>query len=176
MDIRVTSGNHEELRTLVLTKNADLLMSDQRRAFSDTFFNDPLYSCLCYVEVSTRSHLAALDQVSVDELRRIPCILISTKEQRNNEEDFYQSYLGFAGNFLFAENLEEARLMVSANKGFLPVQITRSSALPAGSTLSRIPLHMNGQQVERFYYAFWEKTSSTPEIERFVEILHKKFA
>lgn len=43
----------------------------------------------------------------MEELRRIPCILISSKEQQNEEQEYYQNTLDFGGSYLFAENLEE---------------------------------------------------------------------
>ena len=175
IDISTVSGNHEELRVMSISKEVDLSLNDQRRAFSDEFFNFHLYTCLCYAEVSVRSPLAALSKVTAEELKRIPCILISSREQQSNEIDFYKNYLGFSGSFLFASSLEEARLMVSANKGFLPVQITKNSGVPDGAALGRIPLYQNEKQVERAYYAFWPKDHTSPEVEKFVEILHSKF-
>ena len=43
--------------------------------------------------------------------KRQSCILISTKEQQDTEKDYYQNTLGFSSPFLFAETLEEARLI-----------------------------------------------------------------
>lgn len=40
-------------------------------------------------------------------LKRVPCILISSKEQQNVEQDYYQNTLGFGGSFLFAEKPED---------------------------------------------------------------------
>lgn len=176
VDINITTGNHEELRDLILADKADILLSDQRRAFSDEYNNFHLYTCLCYIEISTRSPIASLEKVTVDELKRIPCILISSKEQRNIEQEFYQSYLGFSGNFLFAENIEEARLLVAANKGFLPVQITQNNKEHNTVSFGRVALFKGDKQVERSYYAFWKKQRSTPEIEKFADILYDKFS
>ncbi|QBE98327.1 hypothetical protein PMF13cell1_03893 [Blautia producta] len=57
----------------------------------------------------------------VKDLKKIPCIFVSSKEQRFNEQEFYQNTLNFEDNFLLAENLEEARLMVAGNQGLLPI-------------------------------------------------------
>lgn len=174
IDIQVVSGNHEELRAMMMTNEVDLALNDQRRAFSDEFVNFHLDTCHCYVEVSQRSSFAPLEKVTVEELKRVPCILISSREQQNNEEDFYRSYLGFSGMFIFAESREEAQLMVSANKGFLLIQMTKN-AMHDGVALAHIPLYRDDSPMERSYYAFWKKEKTSPEIEKFAEILHEKF-
>lgn len=48
-------------------------------------------------------------------------IIIEAKEQRESEANFYHNILGFKENFIFADNLEEANLLVACNKGILPI-------------------------------------------------------
>lgn len=88
------------------------------------------------------------------------------------EREFYRDVVGFQGDFLFAENLEEARLLVVSGKGFMPVE---GSAVPFGSTVTRIPLHRGDVQMKRNYCAFWRKDNSGYYTEEFGAILKKQF-
>ena len=109
----------------------------------------------------------------MEDLRKIYCILIASKEQRNVERDYYENTLGFRDSFLFAENLEEARLIVAGNRGFLPVESV--GTLPAvDSVICRLPVCRNGKQLMRNYCAFWQKEHTNYYIEEFAAILKKR--
>ena len=149
-----------------------MVLTDQRRAFSDKYANFQLLKCGCYAELSVRSPLAEHESVTMEELKRQACILISSREQQNIEEDYYKNTLGFGGRFLFAENLEEGRLMVAGNRGFLPVE--RVGTLPpCGTGVKRLPVMERGQQLKRNYCLFWVKENASYYIEEFAEILRK---
>lgn len=174
VDIEIINGNHEELYELLCSKGVDLVINDQRRAFSDDYNNFYLCTAYCYAEVSCRSSLSKFDTVSMEELKRVPCILISSKEQRENEQEYYKNILGFGGNFLFAENLEEGRMMVAGNKGFMPVEGSKS-AHNIGISIKRLFLYKDDKQLQRNYYAFWKKDRTNPNIQKFVDILKAQF-
>lgn len=172
VSIHIVSGTHEELYDLLRFGGVDLVLNDQRRAFSDEYENFQLLECYCYVEVCSRSKLSSLERITLEDLKRTPCILISSKEQQNIEQEYYQNTLGFSDNFLFAESLEEGRLMVVGNRGFMPVE-GLGTLSPPGSSILRIPLYRNEHQVRRNYCAFWKKERSNYYIEEFAEILRK---
>ena len=172
VSIHIVNGTHEELYDLLRFGGADLVLTDQRRAFSDKYANFQLLKCGCYAELSVRSPLAEQESVTMEELKRQACILISSREQQNIEEDYYKNTLGFGGRFLFAENLEEGRLMVAGNRGFLPVE--RVGTLPpCGTGVKRLPVMEQGQQLKRNYCLFWVKENASYYIEEFAEILRK---
>ena len=172
VSIHIVNGTHEELYDLLRFGGADLVLTDQRRAFSDKYANFQLLKCGCYAELSVRSPLAEQESVTMEELKRQACILISSREQQNIEEDYYKNTLGFGGRFLFAENLEEGRLMVAGNRGFLPVE--RVGTLPpCGTGVKRLPVMELGQQLKRNYCLFWVKENASYYIEEFAEILRK---
>ena len=172
VSIHIVNGTHEELYDLLHFGGADLVLTDQRRAFSDKYANFQLLKCGCYAELSVRSPLAEQESVTMEELKRQACILISSREQQNIEEDYYKNTLGFGGRFLFAENLEEGRLMVAGNRGFLPVE--RVGTLPpCGTGVKRLPVMEQGQQLKRNYCLFWVKENASYYIEEFAEILRK---
>ena len=99
------------------------------------------------------------EPLSLSDLKRIPCILVMSKEQQENEQDFYQNTLGFNTKFLFARTLEEARLMTIANRGFMPVELIKEEQEKNG-LLCRIPLYRGEKQIQRNYCAFWRKDNT----------------
>ena len=124
-----------------------------------------LFSVACFLTVHEHSP---------QELKNIPCILVSSKEQRETEREYYSGVVGFQNDFLYAENLEEARLMVIGGQGFMPVEGVRQkeSSVPS---ISRIPLFRGDSQMKRNYCAFWKKNNSGYYIEEFADMLKRKF-
>lgn len=118
--IYMINGNHEELYDELRKGRADLILNDQRRAFSDEYVNWLLTTSECYIEIAGRSPIAKRDSIDVRELKEISCILVASQSQRENEQEYYRDIVGIGGEFLFAENLEEARLLVIGGKAFEP--------------------------------------------------------
>lgn len=172
VSISIVNGTHEELYDLLRFGGADLILNDQRRAFSDQYVNYQLLQCRCFAEVSVRSSLSGRTAVELDELKRMTCILISSREQQNTEENYFKNTLGFGGKFLFAENLEEGRLMVTGNRGFLPVESV-GTLPPAGPAICRLSIVQNAEPLRRNYCMFWLKERSNYYIEEFAGILRK---
>lgn len=170
ISISIMKGTHEELRQFLQYGEADIIIMEQRRAFSDAFVNFELKKCDCYIELSKRNPLSTQSFVTMEDLKRTSCILVSSKEQQNAEQNFYEDTLGFGGNFLFAESLEEGRLMVSGNRGFMTIEQVGTMPQP-GSTIVRLPLYRAGEFIKRNYCAFWPKERTTRYIEEFAHTL-----
>lgn len=168
--IDIVNGTHEELYDLLRFGGVDLVLSDQRRAFSQLYVNFELARCGCYAELSLQNPMSRQNQISLEELKRLPCILISSREQRNAEQEYYQNTLGFGSSYLFAENLEEGRLLVVSNRGFLPIECV-GTLPPVGASICRLPICRNGQQIVRNYCAFWKKDRSSYYVEEFAGML-----
>ena len=152
----------------------DLALNDQRRAFSDAYVNLILTTTQTYIEISSRNPLVNLASVSPGDLKHTPCILVASKEQQKTEYDYYNQIIGIQSEVLYADNLEDARLMVISGKGFMPIEgksYSESFALP----IKRIPLANNSRQINRNYCAFWKKDNSGYYVEEFADILNKQF-
>lgn len=175
IDIEVETGNHEELYEVLRNGKIDIVINDQRRALSEEYINHFLYRSSCYIEVSNKSLLHNLSEVSFEDLKQIPCIIISSKNQQEIEAEYYSNTLGFNGNFIFSQNLDEARMLVAANKGFLPIASVPSQNKREFEGISRVLLVRNGERVERNYYAFWNKISTDILKEEFASILEKEY-
>ena len=150
VSVSVEYGNHEELYAMLRTGQVDIVLNNQRRAFSDEYVNMILTTCESFIEISAHSPLAQLPKIMPQELKNLPCILVTSAAQKETEQEYYrtvvgiqseflyaeqeyyQHTVGFQGEFLYAENLEEARLMVIGRKGFLPVE--GGGATPAMGT------------------------------------------
>jgi hypothetical protein len=100
---------------------------------------------------------------------------VCSKEQQENEKDFYRKILGMGEEFLFADNIEEGRLLVVGNRGFMPVEELSEARRNFGGSIRRIPLYSNGQQVIRRYCAFRKNTGTNYYAEEFADILHEQF-
>ena len=174
VEVSVSYGNHEELYRLLRSGEADLVLNDQRRAFSDEYVNLLLTTCRSYIELSSHSPLAQAARLSPPELKDIPCILVASETQRKTEQEYYHDVVGFHGEFLYAENLEEARLMVIGRRGFFPVEGTGQSA-QAGTSIVRIPLTRGEEPILRNYCAFWKKDNSSRYVEEFAGLLRAQF-
>lgn len=95
ISVDIMQGTHEELYDLLRFGGVDLVLNDQRRAFSEEYVNFELLKCGCYVEVSNLNPLSKQSQVGLGQLKRIPCILVSSKEQQKAEQEYYKKTLGF---------------------------------------------------------------------------------
>ena len=69
-------GSHEELYRAMETDRVDLVLNDQKRAFSDRYNNEILAESRMYIEISSRNTLGRLEMIDIAELKNIPCILM----------------------------------------------------------------------------------------------------
>ena len=175
VSIQITYGDHEELFEALRSGRADLVLNDQRRAFSEDYVNLVLAVRQLSAEVAARSPLAASASLAVEELKNIPCILVASPGQRERERDYYQTIVGIQSSFLYAETLEEARLLVVGGQGFRLAAEQEDSG-GAGARICRVPLCRGGQPVTQKQCLFWKKDNSGYYIETFAEILKEKFA
>lgn len=174
LSIGIVRGCHEELYDLLRFGGADIVVSDQRRAFSEEYVNFFLAECGCWVEFSGRSELAMLDGgVELEALAKIPCILTASHEQRENEIVFYKNTLGIQSPFIFAESAEDGRLIAAANAGYLLLDY--GTHRPRSAALLRLPVYSQGAPLRRRYCAFWKKSNDRHELREFAETLREIF-
>lgn len=172
--VQVTTGTHEELYDLLRFEVADLVVNDQRRAFSDAYVNLHLAYRTTLAEVCATGDLAEKETLSLAEVQSFPCILITSSGQEEHERDYYHTTLGFGSRFLYAPTLETARLLVSANRGILPIEGIFSGKSEDG-TIHRLSILQNGQPMRRRYCAFWRKDNIHPSLPLFAKLLEKTF-
>lgn len=174
VSVQIINGNHEDLYAALRDGGVDLILSDQRRAFSDEYVNHILTTSECYIEIAARNPIAALEYVETEDLKNIPCILVASPEQQETERIYYHEVVGIQGDFLFAENLEEARLLVIGGKGFMPIEGGEREP-GAAAAFGRVLLTRRGNPIKRTYCAFWKADNSGYYIEDFADMLESKF-
>ena len=175
-DVRldIISGNHEELYDALRFGKVDLVLNDQRRAFSEEYVNVLLTASPCFIEISTNDPLSRLDGIEISDLKNTPCILVSSESQQENERTYYRDVVGFHGGFLFTDNLRDARVLLAANQGVMPIEGVEAGPW-FGSALRRVPLLRTGEQIQRNYCAFWKKENTAQYVEEFSDLLRKQF-
>lgn len=174
VEIELFANNHEEIADQTLANNIDLMFGDQRRAFSKYFHNYNVAKLYKYISVANYSNLAKKDKLTVEDLQNETCIIICSEEQRQVESKYYKDVLGFKGNFIYARSLDEAKLLVASNKGFLS-QCGKIQDKKTEGAIEEIPYFDSDGQIEVNYYAYWKKNISNPIIENFAKILKSKF-
>ena len=170
--VQLIGGSHEDLYEALLSDKMDLAMSDQRRAFSDSYVNLSLARIGCCVEIASRNPISALESVSPEDLKNTPCILIASKKQQKTEQTYFNEIMGIQSDFLFANSIDEARLMAVQNNGY---SLIDEDAERVGNTATRIPLCRRKKPISQHYCAFWKTDNSGYYVEEFAEILKDIF-
>ena len=174
IDLRVSVGSHEELFDGLRTGKLDLVLNDQRRDFSDEYVNLILAESECCVEIAAHNPLSHLGGIDIADLKNIPCILIASPAQQENERSYYRDILGFRDEFLFAETAQEAQVLAVSNKGVLPVE--RSGSGQAYSSAIRlVPLLRDGGPLRRKLCSFRKRANQSPAVTEFERLLVYEF-
>ena len=173
VEIELSSNNHEKIADQTLADNVDLMFGDQRRAFSNLFNNYLVATLNKYILVANYSNLAKKEHITIDDIRNETCIIICSNEQRNVESKYFRNILDFKGNFIYANNLDEAKLLVASNKGFLLQNSYNQKQIDGG--IKEIPYYDSEGHSTTNYYAYWKKSIDNPIISSFAKILKSKF-
>lgn len=173
-ETRTISGSHDQLYRYAVDGKADILFNDRRRTLSDEWENIHLLTCFRYAEVSEASDHAWDDMVTCRALSGLPCILVCEPEQRETEMQWWRDIMNFDGEFLFAANSDEGRMMVAGNRGWMPTE-TRDRSPRTGSVVRRIPLHDGTGHSTSEYFAFWPKDRNNALVSEFAAILKGLF-
>ena len=174
VSVEVTHGNHDELYDRLRNGETDIVLNDQRRAFSDEYKNIILDEQEYCIEISSKNPLAELEAVDISDLKNIPCIILSSKEQQETERKFYSDDIGFGSEIIFAENIEDARMLLIQGKGFMPVEGS-DRYVQLGNVTKKLRLTRNDNPIIRRYCAFIKVDNPLKHTEEFVELLKEQF-
>lgn len=174
VSVEVSHGNHDELYEKLRHDDIDIVLNDQRRAFSDEYHNLILSEQEYSIEISAKNPIAGLESIPIEDLKNIPCILISNPSQQETEQRFYQNDLGFPSEILFAESLEDARMLLIQGKGFMPIEGSEKY-VQLGAVTKRVLLTRNDAPIIRKYCAFIKRNNPAKHTEEFLAILKNEF-
>lgn len=168
--VEIIVGSHEELYYAMEQGAVDLAINDQRRAFSDAYYNEILAESSIYIEISAKNPLSKLPALEAGDLKNTPCILVINPSGQKEEQHYYESVIGLRGDFLFADTMQEARLKIITGQGYMPVDVIGEQTW-FDTAVSRLPLVRNQCPVKKTYCAFWKKDNSGYYIEAFAKLL-----
>jgi len=174
VSVEVTYGNHDELYDRLRNNEIDIVINDQRRAFSDEYINEILTEQEYCIEISARSPIAALDMVDIEDLKNIPCILLSSRNQQAVEQSFYQNDIGFKSEIIFLEHLEDARMALIQGKGFMPVEGDEKQ-VQLGKVTKKLKLMRADKPIIRKYCAFIKTNNNAKHTKEFLTILKNMY-
>lgn len=175
--VEIKHGNHEELYKMLKAEEVDIVLNDQRRALSDEYVNKEFITTNISIVLAKNNPISNLEEVEISELKNIPCILVSSPSQQKIEEEFYKDVVGIQSEFLFAESLEEAKLLVISGKGFMILEGAgeSNSSTQSSTSVKRLTLLNNKHPISRKYCAFWKNDNSGFFVEEFADLLEKEF-
>lgn len=172
--VSVAVASHDDLYYAMENGTVDIALNDQRRAFSSSYNNLILSVSNTFIEISANNPLSKSKQIETSELENTPCILVINTEARAEEQKYYSEIVGLHGDFIYADSLQDARLMIITGQGYVPVDVIGKQEW-FDSAVKRIPLVRNGDPVTKTYCAFWKKDNSGYYIEEFAKILKSEF-
>lgn len=172
--VHIQNGNHEALYHLLNSNQLDLVLNDQRRAFSDKYINFRLFEASYFIVIHEKHPMSGNSFFEPQMLNEIPIILVASKEQQEAEQDYYQNALGLGSEYIFAESNEEARLLIAGNRGVMIEEEFKESH-QGMDFAKKIPLVRYGMQMTKPYCLFWKVENDNEKIQRFAEILKRNF-
>ena len=122
-----------------------------------------------FLEISSMNPLSKKEILTTDDLKNMSCILVVSKDREDSEREFYEKSLNLSRRFLYADSLEQARLMVVSQRGYLPIDQIGWLPKPMEG-IERITLHYKGKPIQRNYFACWSKENTNYYIEEFVKM------
>ena len=170
--VEVTHGNHDTLYALLRNGDIDIVLNDQRRAFSDEYINIVLDIREYYAEISANSPIAQLDEVELSDLKNTTLILLSSPDQQETERSFYLNDLGFQSEIYFTEYIDDALMQVIQGKGYMPIE---GNGDVIQTTTKAVRLLRNGNPIIRRYCAFMKADNPSKHTGEFIEILKLQF-
>lgn len=168
--LSIKDGTHDTVSANNINDITDIMIGDQRKAFSDTLNNVYLGDLYYSIKISNASNLSNRKNVTINDLNGYNCIVIASREEMPKEVEFMKTTLGFNGDCIRATTLTEAYLMVAANIGFLPVASIEKEKAGDGSITS-LPLLKKEEIVKAKLYAFYKKSFDESTYEKLIEII-----
>ncbi len=172
--VNVKSGSHEQLYEDVESGKVDLILNDQRRAFSSSYNNLILSTSIIYVDVSANNKLSKLNKIEINDLKDIPCILVSGGDTSEEEKQYYKKIVGIKSEIIFVKSIQEGRLKIISAQGYMPIDVLGKQEW-FDTSIKRIPLVRNGETISKSYCAFSKKENNNPYINNFTDFLIKEF-
>ena len=174
IEINTFESTVDGLLEMLKADKIDIALCEKRDVYPDDYIMYPIVTVKCYIEISANDPLSEREALSAEDLKFIPGILVAHGNQRELELRHYKDIHGFANNFLFADTLREARMLVVSGKGFMPID-GLGNAEELKPSICRVEFSSGGAPVLQPYCAYWKISNDKPYIKEFVDILRSQF-
>ena len=168
--ISIKDGTHDTISANNINDVTDIMIGDQRKAFSDRLNNVYIGDLYYSIKISNANNLSTKKALTINDLKDQNCIVIASREEFAKEIEFMKTKLGYDGDCIYATTLTEANLMVAANIGFLPVASKQKEKIDDGS-IATIPLLKNNTILRSKLYSFYKKLSDEFTCQKLIEII-----
>ena len=169
VQLSLTTGTHEELFHPVNEGSLDMVVNDQWRALSDQYINEELIEQKLFALIRQDDPLAEKERVTLNDVQDKLCILVTSAEQRETEAAHWRDVMGMQSSFLFADNVDEARMNAAAGIGFYPCD----EDMPTDGGTVLVPLYHGDVPMTRKMFAFWPESSDSSLQWEFAEVLRE---
>lgn len=175
-DVNIDVINFErwQVRNLLKTGMADVVLCNQYVDLEDEEIVYITVKRKIIVFLPVNSPLKQNQRITKDALQGHTCILISSEESFEEEKFHYRSRFGIDNDFLRADNLGDAMMMLVSGKGYLLACENFFNNLWLGGLVECVPMYCNNKAVYDTLYAVWEKKSPNKYIQDFVNIWAKE--
>ncbi|MBQ8132159.1 MAG: LysR family transcriptional regulator [Bacilli bacterium] len=169
--IELRGGTHDVASSNSINDLTDILIGDQRKAFSPNINNIYLGDLYYTVRVSNASSLSHKNEFRIEDLKGYPWIIVApTREEIQNEIDFIRSNFNYDGDFLYTNSLIEANLMVAANIGFL-VSASKIKEKTDDGSITSVPLFCDDQIIVCKLYGYYKKSFDETIYEKLTSVM-----
>lgn len=169
--VETTSDRLSELLELGMI---DIALCERKKVDLTKYIAYPIVTVNFLIEISSNDELAKRKCVAVDDLKYLSGILVANGAERETELSRIKDVHGFLNNFIFADNLREARMMAASGKGFIPMDGLGDPEYLKPS-VSRVDLCKDGKPILQPYCGYWKVTNDKAYIKEFVDILRSQF-
>jgi len=171
LTISVVKGTHDELYDNLVGGESNLCLNDQRREFNQEYENNILKELNLYALVSENNPIAKKDRVDMDELSDMKCILVTPKDRKLSEKDYYINYLGVRSGFMMAGDRDQALKMLQIENAFLLEPVHKKI-----EGLKAIPAYMGDRRLIMRLCTFYSKYTDNEINDELTEILMEKYS
>ena len=168
--ISIKDETHDTISANNINDVTDIMIGDQRKAFSDRLNNVYIGDLYYSIKISNANNLSTKKALTINDLKDQNCIVIASREEFAKEIEFMKTKVGFDGDCIYATTLTEANLMVAANIGFLTVASKQKEKIDDGS-IATIPLLKNNTILKSELYGFYKKLSDKFTCQKLIEII-----
>lgn len=168
--ISLKGGTHDVVAANNINDLTDILIGDQRKKFSPTFNNIELGNLYYTVRVSNSSSLSHKSEIKINDLKGYKCIIVATRDEQPKEIEFFKSILGFVGDYICANSLTEANLMVAAGLGFI-ISASKLKEKISDDSITSIPLVKKSEIVKTKLYGYYKKSFNNEIYEKLILVL-----